>query len=251
MAGQRFETPRRTDREATWSTLGAVGGPTVLLVEDDPDIRGILCDLLQARSYRALEAGDGRVALRLFHEERPDLVVLDLGLPELDGWETLERLRDLSDVPVLVLTARSTETDKVRALRAGADDYVVKPFGYEELLARLAVLLRRARNGGEVRERYEDGFLAIDHVTREVTVKGRPVSLTRLEYRLLAMLTSHPRQVLSREQLLELVWDDPYAVSRDAVRLYVGYLRRKLGDGTPIETVRGFGYRYRPPEQTT
>jgi len=204
--------------------------------------------LLEARRYRTFEAGDGRVALRLFHEERPDLVVLDLAMPRLDGWETLERIRDVSDVPVLVLTARSAEADKVQALQKGADDYVVKPFGHEELLARLAALLRRGGGGDQLPPRYEDGYLTIDHATREVTVRERPVALTPLEYRLLSTLTSHPRQVLSREQLLRLVWDDPYGVSRDAVRLYIGYLRRKLGDDVPIETVRGFGYRYRPSD---
>lgn len=220
---------------------------SVLLVEDDPDIRGLLRELLEARRYRPLEAGDGRTALRVLHEQRPDLVVLDLAMPDLDGWATLERIRDVSDVPVLVLTARSAEADKVRALGKGADDYVVKPFAYGELLARLGALLRRAGDGGNVPERYDDGYLVIDHAAREVTVRGGPVSLTPLEFRLLVTLTSHPRRVLSREQLLELVWDDPYGVSRDAVRLYIGYLRRKLGRGAPIETVRGFGYRYRPP----
>jgi DNA-binding response OmpR family regulator len=223
------------------------GEATILVVEDDADIRALLRDLLEMRRYRPLEAADGRSALRVFHDERPDLVVLDLAMPELDGWQTLERIRDISDVPVLVLTARSAETDKVRALQKGADDYVVKPFGYEELLARLGALLRRAGESAPLPDRYDDGYVVIDHAAREVTVRGRRVALTPLEYRLLAALTSHPRQVLSREQLLLLVWDDPYGISRDAVRLYIGYLRRKLGDGAPIETVRGFGYRYLPP----
>jgi DNA-binding response OmpR family regulator len=220
----------------------------ILLVEDDEDIRRLLRDLLEARGFGPLEAGDGRTAVRLFHEERPDLVVLDLGLPDLDGWETLERIRDVSDAPVLVLTARAAEGDKVRALRSGADDYVVKPFSYEELLARLDALLRRTREPERHQDRYADARLTIDFAPREVTVEGARVALTPLEFRLLATLVRHPRQVLSREQLLELVWDDPYGVSRDAVRLYVGYLRRKLGRNVPIETVRGFGYRYRPPE---
>jgi len=222
------------------------GQKVVLVVEDDSDIGGLLHDLLERRGYRALAAGDGRAALRVFHEERPDLVVLDVGLPELDGWAVLERIRDLSNVPVLVLTALAEESEKVRALRGGADDYVVKPFGYEELLARIAALLRRAGNVEPRPDRYEDANVTIDYALREVTVGGSPVALTPLEFRLLMTLTRHPRQVLSREQLLELVWDDPFAVSRDAVRLYVGYLRRKLGSSVLIETVRGFGYRYEP-----
>jgi len=219
---------------------------TVLVVEDEPDIGALLGDLLESRGYRALVADDGRAALRLFHERRPDLVVLDLGLPGMDGWETLHRIRDLSDAPVLILTARAAEEDKVRALHGGADDYMVKPFGYEELFARLAVLLRRSRPVARDESRYEDADLVIDPVSREVTYQGRRVELTPLEYRLLTTLARHPRKVLSREQLLELVWDDPYAVSRDVVRIYIGYLRRKLGADVPIETVRGFGYCYRP-----
>jgi DNA-binding response OmpR family regulator len=225
----------------------AGGRAAILVVEDDPDIRTLLRDLLESRGYRVLDAADGRTAVRVFHEERPDLVVLDLTLPGLDGSDVLERIRDMSDVPVLVLTARSAEADKVLALRRGADDYVVKPFGHEELLARLAALLRRAGRADVPERRYEDGYLAIDFATCEVTVHGRPIALTPLEYRLLATLTSHAGRVLSREELLRLVWDDPYGVSRDVVRLYVGYLRRKLGSRAPIETVRGFGYRYQAP----
>lgn len=228
--------------------VAEAGARDVLVVEDDEDIRGILRDLLESRGYLPLEAADGRSALRLLYEKHPALVLLDLGLPDLDGWETLARIRDVSSVPVLVLTARSAEAEKVRAFGAGADDYVVKPFGYEELLARLAALSRRTGAAEPSRQVYRDGYLTIDDATREVTVGGLPVRLTPLEYRLLVTLIEHPRQVLSREQLLRIVWDDPYSVSRDAVRLYVGYLRRKLGRDAPIETVRGFGYRYLPPE---
>jgi len=215
------------------------------VIEDDPDIRGLLRDLLERRDIRALEAGNGRVGLRVLHEQHPDLVVLDLSMPELDGWETLQRIRDVTDVPVLVLTARSAEDEKVRAFERGADDYVVKPFGHRELMARIAALLRRPRER-QVESRYADAYLSIDHGTHEVRVGDREVSLTPHEYRLLTTLTSHPRQVLSREQLLDLAWGDPYSVSENSVRLYVGYLRRKLGADVPIETVRGFGYRYRP-----
>jgi DNA-binding response OmpR family regulator len=185
-------------------------------------------------------------------ERRPDLVVLDVAMPELDGWDTLDRIRDVSDVPVIMLTAAASEVEKVRALSAGADDYVVKPFGRQELVARVQALLRRAQS--EPREApitYADGFVSIDFSQHTVAVADRDVALTPLEFRLLAAFVRHPRQVLSREQLLDLVWGDAYGVTGDQVKLYVGYLRRKLDPkraGTaPIETVRGFGYRYRPP----
>jgi DNA-binding response OmpR family regulator len=189
--------------------------------------------------------------LRAFHQAPTDLVVLDVSMPELDGWQTLERIRDLSDVPVIMLTARGAELERVRGLQGGADDYMVKPFGRQELVARVQALLRRAKTGGEERqESYADDRLTIDFAQRAVTYEGRDVSLTPLEFKLLSVFVRHPRQVLSREQLLELVWGDAYGVSGDQVKLYVGYLRRKLDpdspESAPIETVRGFGYRYRP-----
>jgi DNA-binding response OmpR family regulator len=176
-------------------------------------------------------------------------VLLDVSMPELDGWQTLERIRDLSDVPVMMLTARGAELERVRGLQAGADDYMVKPFGRQELVARVQALLRRARTSGEERhESYADARITIDFAQRAVAYDGHDVSLTPLEFKLLAAFVRHPRQVLSREQLLELVWGDAYGVSGDQVKLYVGYLRRKLDpeqpDRVPIETVRGFGYRY-------
>jgi DNA-binding response OmpR family regulator len=177
--------------------------------------------------------------------------VLDVKMPGMDGWQTLDRIKEVSNVPVLMLTARSGELDKVRGLRAGADDYVAKPFGHQELLGRTEALLRRAREQADVVDRYGDALITIDFAEGIVTVGGREIALTPTEFKLLATFARHPNQLLSHEQLLELVWDDPYAVSPGAVKLYVGYLRGKLGagadDGSPIETVRGFGYRYRPP----
>jgi DNA-binding response OmpR family regulator len=153
------------------------------------------------------------------------------------------------DTPIIVLSALGDEVDKVLLLEIGADDYMVKPFGRQELVARVQALLRRARSSGDERqETYADDRVTIDFAQRAVTYEGRDVSLTPLEFRLLSAFVRHPRQVLSREQLLDLVWGDAYGVSGDQVKLYVGYLRRKLDpdapDGVPIETVRGFGYRY-------
>jgi DNA-binding response OmpR family regulator len=223
----------------------------VLVIDDDADVRGLVAELLERAGLSVEQAEDGRSGLRALHKTPPDLVVLDVSMPDLDGWQTLERIRDLSEVPVLMLTARGDELERVRGLQAGADDYVVKPFGRQELLARVQALLRRAgREAGRQQEHYLDDRLTIDFAQRAVIFDGEAVSLTPLEFRLLGAFVRHPRQVLSREQLLELVWGDAYGVSGDQVKLYVGYLRRKLAPedpaGAPIETVRGFGYRYRP-----
>ncbi len=226
---------------------------SVLVVDDEEDIRGLIKILLERSGLEVAEAANGREALRQLHAVRPDVVVLDVTMPDLDGWETLERIRDVSDVPVLMLTARAAELDKVRGLKGGADDYVTKPFGRQELLARVEALLRRSGSDTDMNEAYGDGVLAIDFVSREVKSDGRDVTLTPLEFRLLSTFVRHPNQVLSREQLLELVWGVAESVAADQVKLYVGYLRRKLRaatDAEPIETVRGFGYRYRPPSET-
>jgi len=222
----------------------------VLVVDDDDDIRLLLHELLSGAGYLVETAQDGRAALRVFHESPIDIVVLDLSMPDLDGFETLERLRDVSDVPVILLTARSGEIDKVRGFRGGADDYVVKPFGRQELLARIEALLRRAPEPTHL-EHYDDGAISIDYARRLVMSRGLPVSLTPLEFRLLDAFARHPGQVLSADQLIEHCWGHEAGVSRDQVKLYVSYVRKKLGqdsdDWQPIETVRGFGYRYVPP----
>jgi DNA-binding response OmpR family regulator len=221
----------------------------ILVVDDDPDIRGLLRELLDRRGYVVSEARDGHEAVRAVFEKRPDLVVLDITMPGLDGWKTLERIRELSDLPVVMLTAKGTELEKARGLRAGADDYVTKPFGRQELLARVEALLRRSRVPEDAPEAYSDAFLTIDFAQRAVTARGVRVELTPLEFRLLSTFVRHPNQVLSHEQLLELVWGDERA-AREQVKLYVGYLRKKLApeapDSAPIETKRGFGYSYRP-----
>jgi DNA-binding response OmpR family regulator len=223
--------------------------PRILVVDDDEDIRSLLRELLARAGYRVEEAANGRAALRQLFETPPALVLLDVSMPELDGYQTLERIRDLSDVPVIMLTARTQELERVRGLASGADDYVPKPFGRQELLARIQALLRRTGGKSEVTRSYRDGFVEIDYPQRRVVVGDREVQLTPLEFKLLSAFVQHPNQVLSRDQLLELVWGDPYGVSGDQVKLYVGYLRKKLDpaapESVPVETVRGFGYRYR------
>ena len=228
-----------------------MNGARVLVIDDDADIRALVAELLGRAGLSVEQAEDGRSGLRALHKTPPDLVVLDVSMPDLDGWQTLERIRDLSEVPVLMLTARGDELERVRGLQAGADDYVVKPFGRQELVARVQALLRRAgRDAAQQQEHYVDDRLTIDFAQRAVTFNGEAIALTPLEFKLLGALVRHPRQVLSRDQLLELVWGNTYGVSGDQVKLYVGYLRRKLAPndpaGAPIETVRGFGYRYKP-----
>ncbi|HWJ49628.1 MAG TPA: response regulator transcription factor [Solirubrobacteraceae bacterium] len=223
----------------------------VLVVDDDAVLRQLLHGMLERAGYEVSEALDGRAGLRELYATSTDLVILDVEMPELDGWATLERIRDLSDVPVLMLTARDTELERVRGLRGGADDYMIKPFGNQELLARVDALLRRARPRVEERTTYADARVSIDFAQRAVRCDERDVSLTPLEFKLLSAFVHNPNHVLTRDQLLELVWGDAFGVSSEQVKLYVGYLRHKLDPDapatTPIETVRGFGYRYRRP----
>ena len=227
-----------------------MAGSRILVVDDEADIRGLLRALLERAGHEVTDAPDGRAGLRELFAASPDLVILDVAMPGLDGWETLERIREVSDVPILMLTARDAELERVRGLKGGADDYVVKPFGRQELVARVDVLLRRPRSGG-AQDTYADSRLSISFAQRAVRYDEREIALTRLEYRLLSAFVRHPNQVLSHDQIRELVWGDTMATSRDEVKLYVGYLRRKLDPdepgGTPIETVRGFGYRYKIP----
>ena len=191
--------------------------------------------------------------LRRFYGDRPDLVVPDIAMPVMDGWQVLERLRKVSDAPVLILTAATQERDKLRGLRSGADDYITKPFSGEELLAPVEVALRRASSSEEEAEStgYSDPEIIIDFQTHEVLVRSESVSLSPTEFRLLAALTRNANQVLSQDQLLDQVWGREYVGSLEVVRLYVGYLRRKVerNHEAPalIETVRGFGYRYCRP----
>jgi DNA-binding response OmpR family regulator len=221
----------------------------ILVVDDDAVTREVLCGVLERAGHDVREAADGRAGLRNLYAAAPDLVILGVEMPELDGWATLERIRDLTDVPVLMLTMRETELECVRGLRGGADDYVVKPIGRQELVARVHALLRRAGPRAQEKQIYADARLQIDFAQCAVRYEEREVQLTPLEFKLLATFVRNPNRVLSRAQLLELVWGDEFGVSPAQVKLYVGYLRHKLDpeapSSTPVETVRGFGYRYR------
>jgi DNA-binding response OmpR family regulator len=242
-------TEVRTRLFPTWqsSIHQGVDVPTVLVIEDDADIRGLVTTLARRAGMAPIEASDGRAGIRMFFERRPRLVVLDLGLPELDGWQVLERIRELSGVPILVLTAADASAQKVRGLNLGADDYVTKPFDPDELIARCRALLRRTERDEE-REVLSDDLITLDEGRRRVRAGDTEVALTPTEFKLLATLMRNRDQVLTQEQLLEAVWGNAGGDPKQ-VRLYVSYLRRKLRDAAgvePIETVRGFGYRFRP-----
>jgi DNA-binding response OmpR family regulator len=221
----------------------------ILVVDDEPDVALGLRLLLERAGHDVVVARDGREGLRAFFAAPAHLVLLDVSMPVMDGWETLERLRDVTGAPILMLTARGLELEKVRGLRGGADDYQTKPYGNQELLARVEALLRRAEASAAPVEDdvYADARLVVDFARHHATVDGREVQLSPLEFRLLGAFVRNRDHVLSHEQLLELAWRDPLAASRDTLKTYVRYLRRKLGwsDGGPIESVRGVGYRYR------
>jgi two-component system KDP operon response regulator KdpE len=225
----------------------AEGTSKVLVVDDDHDIRRLVVTVLERDGMAGVEAGDGQEALRSFFDHRPSAVVLDLGLPGLDGWEVLSRIRQLSDAPVLLLSAETSEGAKVRALGMGADDYVTKPFGQDELVARVRSLIERRGREPADPQRLTAGSLLADLGLRLVEVDGRPVDLSPTEFELLVVLLRNRDQVTTQQQLLEEVWGNGEAdVQR--VRLYVSYLRRKLaaaGAADAIETVRGLGYRVR------
>jgi DNA-binding response OmpR family regulator len=223
----------------------------ILLIDDSESERAIVTARLEQHGYLVSSAVDGSEGLRKVYELKPSLILLDVVMPGLDGWQVLERIREVSNIPVIMLTSRDSELERVRGLRGGADDYVAKPFSGAELLARVDAVLRRTSSERDVKQVYEDGEIAIDFMGGEVRVRGELVALTPLEFRLLSTLTEHPNQLLSRDQLLEHVWGDAFSRGGDEVKLYVRYLRLKIerdpAKPTLVETVRGFGYRYRPP----
>ena len=220
----------------------------ILVVEDDPAVRAALDRALRAEGYEVVLAGDGLAALTAVAQADPALVVLDLGLPGIDGLSLCRRLRaDGDDRPVLILTARDALEDRVRGLDVGADDYLVKPFALEELLARVRALLRRTAETGPGPVRVGD--LVLDPDARQVRRGLRELELTDLEFRLLLHLADHARHVRTSDALLAAVWDPAELPSKNTLEVYVGYLRRKLeagGEPRILHTVRGVGYVLRP-----
>lgn len=237
------------------SVQGEEGGTptaaaTVLIIEDDPPIRRLLRVSLESEGFRVVEANDGQEGLRQAATRAPDVVILDLGLPDRDGLEVTRQLREWSSVPILVLSARGRESDKIAALDAGADDYVTKPFGAGELMARLRVALRhRARAGQNGEPVFRVGALEVDLERRRVTVAGQEVHLTPTEHRLLRILVQHAGKVLTHAFLLREVWGPGYSGQSHYVRVYMGQLRQKLerDPARPRYFVNepGVGYRMR------
>ncbi|HZX71750.1 MAG TPA: response regulator transcription factor [Rhodanobacter sp.] len=224
--------------------------PRVLVIDDEMQIRRFLDIGLRAEGYQVLQAANAAEGLALAATQSPDLVILDLGLPDREGHEVLAELRQWSAVPVLMLSVRNAESEKVRALDNGANDYVTKPFGMQELMARLRALLRHHPIAGpaDMPPLYDDGQLRVDLVRREVSLAGSEVALTRKEYAVLALLLRHAGRVVSQQQLLREVWGATHVQDTHYLRIVIGRLRQKLGDdpGAPrwLKTEPGVGYRF-------
>ena len=234
-------------------TVMEAAAGTVLVVDDEDIVREVVCTYLEREGYSTLQASAGRAAVALIESEQPDLIVLDVMLPEIDGYSILAELRKRADIPVILLTARTDETDRVLGLELGADDYVVKPFSPRELAARVRTILRRAGRSepqAPVASLVFDG-LEIDGRSREVRVDGDPVDLTAKEFDLLAFLAGAPKQVFSRGQLLEQVWDSSTDwQDASTVTVHIRRIRRKIerdpNEPRWIATVWGVGYRFEP-----
>lgn len=225
----------------------------ILVVDDDPDILNLLTHFWQGKDRDVRTAQSGREALQALEQEEPDLVILDVVMPEMDGWEVLRRVREKSPVPVIMLTGKDTPTDTAKGLLSGADDYVVKPFDLGELEARIIAVMRRYQAASSATRSREPsavlqvGDLLIDDVHKEVRLRGQPVRLSPKEYELLKLLASEPGRVFSHEEIIEKVWHNkPLITSADVIK-YIYLLREKLEENPKkpklILTVRGFGYK--------
>jgi len=233
------------------------GGLRALVVDDEPTLVRVVAGYLEREGFTVQAAGDGESALELARQDEPDVIVLDLGLPGIDGVETCRRLRTFTDCYILMLTARADEVDMLIGLAVGADDYLTKPFSPRELTARIRTLLRRPRlptgsSGGETGHHAEEnrrvfGDLVIDPLAREVALAGKIITLTRTEFDLLEALSATPRAVLTRGQLIDRVWGGQWVGDEHLVDIHLGHVRRKLGDEASaprfVVTVRGVGYR--------
>jgi two-component system KDP operon response regulator KdpE len=224
-----------------------IPGGKILLIDDDATLLDLLGEHLQGSGYSVIRAKDGPAGLNMASEMPPDLVVLDVMMPGMAGWEVCERLRSRSQVPIILLTAKGEEVDKLRGFRLGIDDFVTKPFSFAELTARIGAVL--ARGGSRPAGRTLDsGDLRIDFDDRRVTMAGSVVDLTPTEYRLLEALARHPHRTVPAESLLEQVWGSTYAGELEHVKHYIWTLRKKIevdpGDPRHVLTERGFGYRF-------
>lgn len=226
---------------------------TILIIDDEPQIQRFLAISLRSQGYEVVSASTGQEGLVQAAVAQPDLILLDLGLPDLDGQHVLKTLRQEHQIPVIVLSVRAGEHDKVEALDHGANDYVEKPFSVKELLARIRRLLRDRPTA--VQEAYDDGVFTLDVIEHKVTYAGQPVHLSRKEFALLKALVEHPGRLLTQEQLLHHIWGRAYQDQAHNLRILVGRLRARLADHglSPkcIVTVPGVGYRFNPPNANT
>ncbi len=222
----------------------------ILIVDDESDARALLKMALRAPDIEVIEAGDGQAALRLAYEMRPDLIVLDIAMPMMDGWLTCQRIREVWDTPVIMVTASSELESRVRGLELGADDYVAKPFDIDELQMRVRAVMERARRRPFIERpaRYADDHLTVDIATRDVVVDGEAVALTPIEFDLLRYLVQHPNQPIPSADLLQAVWGESYDDAEATLRVHLHHLRRKIEPDPRhpryVRTERGIGYRF-------
>jgi len=221
---------------------------TILLIDDDLTLLELLSNQLQLAGYNSLTAREGASGLKLAEESAPDLVVLDVMMPNMNGWEVCERLRQRSHLPIIMLTAKGEEIDKLRGFRLGVDDYVTKPFSFAELVARVGAVLSRAAHSPLLAHTLKSGDLTIDFDRRRVMVREYPVELTPTEYRLIETLARHANRTVPTEMLLTEVWGQEYVGEVEQVKHYIWTLRKKIendpGDPKHLITERGFGYRF-------
>lgn len=220
----------------------------ILLIDDDPTLLDLLGDYVRKAGYQVYQASNGKEGLKKIRQYSPDLVVLDVMMPGMDGWEASERIREKWTTPIILLTAKSAEIDKLRGFRIGVDDYITKPFSFAELVARVGAVLARVQHAAKPGGEMVSGELIIDFEQRKVSLAGVPVELTPTEYRLLKVLARHANRALPNEKLLIEVWGPEYATENEHVKHFIWSLRKKieLDPGAPkhIHTVRGFGYRF-------
>lgn len=227
-------------------TISGKRKANILLIEDDPAIRRMLCIAFQDSGLKAIEAGTGQDGIKAVAKFHPDLILLDIGLPDISGLEVVQNIRTWSKIPIIILSANGQEHLKVECLESGADDYVTKPFGVAELMARIRVVLRRESqaNSSDESPVFESGSLRVDFTTREVFNRGERIKLTPLEYKLLITLIKNAGKIVTHRQLLSEVWGPDYTEESQYLRLYIGYLRKKLEDGASfILNEPGIGYR--------
>jgi len=230
----------------------------ILVVDDDPAMVRLIAQVLTRKGYEVMESNNGQDALRLMYSSKPDLVLLDVVMPTMDGWQTCSRIRDISaTIPIIMLTGRhKTEDDVVRGLDYGADDYLLKPVGNKELAARVQAMLRRAELPSSMEDQskdssFSDGYLTVDMTQRKVMVDGKRIKLTPIEFRLLALLLQNTGRILTHQQLLEKVWGWEYVDDLDYVRIYISHLRKKVEPEPSLPkyiiTEPGVGYYFQKP----